>query len=128
MDHDGSFEQLLDAMDQLSIAVKQRAGSQSGSRTTSRGRCVHLGTTSVSITCSFEPCRTWFFPMFCPGDLFVLLRSARRIARLRKPLALYIFAPAPVVDHVIASTSSGAVLVGDTSVHKGKLVLDKSGI
>lgn len=43
-------------------------------------------------------------------------------------MALYIFAPAPVVDHVIASTSSGAVLVGDTSVHKGKLVLDKSGI
>jgi len=37
----------------------------------------------------------------------------------RKPLALYIFAPPPVVDHVMASTSSGAVLVGDTMVHKG---------
>ncbi|CAK9032859.1 unnamed protein product [Durusdinium trenchii] len=45
-----------------------------------------------------------------------------------KPLALYIFAPAPVVDHVIASTSSGAVLVGDTSVHKGNPGLPFGGI
>lgn len=45
-----------------------------------------------------------------------------------KPLALYIFAPPPVVDHVMASTSSGAVLVGDTMVHKGNPGLPFGGI
>ena len=45
-----------------------------------------------------------------------------------KPLALYVFAPQPVVDHVMQSTSSGAVLVGDTAMHKGNPHVPFGGI
>eukprot|EP00439_Symbiodinium_sp_Y106_P049897 s1342_g6.t1 len=45
-----------------------------------------------------------------------------------KPLALYVFAPQPVVDHVMQSTSSGAILVGDTAVHKGNPNVPFGGI
>ena len=45
----------------------------------------------------------------------------------RKPLAVYVFAPSPVVDHVMASTSSGAVVVGDVMMHKGNPELPFGG-
>lgn len=45
-----------------------------------------------------------------------------------KPLAVYVFAPSPVVDHVMASTSSGAVVVGGVMMHKGNPELPFGGI
>ena len=45
-----------------------------------------------------------------------------------KPLALYVFAPPPVVDHVMQSTTSGGILVGDTALHKGNPHVPFGGI
>ncbi|CAJ1400254.1 unnamed protein product [Effrenium voratum] len=45
-----------------------------------------------------------------------------------KPLAVYVFAPQAVVDHVMASTSSGSVVVGDVMVQRGNPSLPFGGI
>eukprot|EP00933_Yihiella_yeosuensis_P074297 TRINITY_DN83171_c0_g1_i1.p1 TRINITY_DN83171_c0_g1~~TRINITY_DN83171_c0_g1_i1.p1 ORF type:complete len:505 (-),score=94.35 TRINITY_DN83171_c0_g1_i1:88-1602(-) len=45
-----------------------------------------------------------------------------------KPLALYVFAPKEVAERVVKKTSSGAVVVNDTMLHKGNPHLPFGGI